>query len=547
MADPRSGGERAPLRVTDWRFLLPHPPDGQFQHLIVLGGTDALTERVLELGLARRVSATLPPARSADAAVVLHRSHTGLREIARALAPGGVLYYEVDRRSRGYRATAPARLRRELREADLSAVAMYAVTPDFIEPRMYLPLDVPGALRWYVETRYSVLTPWQDLLQLGLRAVTDLDGRRFVRFTPRLAVTAAVGQGRTAVPSVLDPSALPPRLHGRHLRPLLLTFGGDRVVVLPFGEDSTEPAAVLKIPKLPGFSSRTENEQATLHDLWSRLDPTLRSSVPRPLGLFRYGQVIAAAESYASGELLYRSSEHWGLSRHQRLTDLHLAAAWLGEFHRQTLLCRPPWGPRQLSQWVEEPLDAYRRAFGLTAPEERLFGRAREYADSLAGMSLPVVLQHRDFTVWNIARRGRTLAVLDWEGARPGPALCDLLHFVIHWYETVRHAHDEPARQRCFRRLLFEWPRGDSLHTAVHRTVEGYLTRLDMSRRFLPLLLVYTWVELALRRADQQQLQREGQLQPRTDNRYAALVAILAQHTAQLFPTRIRDGAAAPG
>ena len=29
---------RASLRRVDWRFLLPHPPEGAFRHLVLLGG-----------------------------------------------------------------------------------------------------------------------------------------------------------------------------------------------------------------------------------------------------------------------------------------------------------------------------------------------------------------------------------------------------------------------------------------------------------------------------------------------------------------------------
>lgn len=538
MVDSRGPSGRAPLRGADWRFLLPHPPDGRFQHLVLLGGTDGLAARLLEVGLARRVSDAVPPGRSADAVAVLHGGEAALREIAGCLVPGGVLYHEVDRRSVGFLTSTPGRLRRSMREAGLSPIAMYAVVPDFSDHRMYLPLDVPGGLRWYVTTLHSASTPWQHLLQAGLRAATDLDGRRFAPFAPRLAVTAVAGQAPPNPPSVLAHPALPGELRERDLRPLLLTSGGDRVVMLPFAADGARPAAVLKVPRLPGFNGRTENEQATLGRLWSRLDPATRSSVPRTLGTLRYGEVTVGIESYAPGQLLSRSSERWGASREERLNDLGAAAEWLAGYHLQAQVGRPSWGAAELSRWVEGPFDAYRERFGVTVGEERLFAKAREYAVSLEGSPLPVVMQHRDFTVWNIVRSGRELAVLDWEGCRSGPALCDLLHFVTHWYETVRHAHAEPARQHCFRRLHFEPDHGDPLRAAVHHEIARYMERLEMHRRFLPLLLVYTWVELALRRSDQQRVQEESALAPRAGNRNFAFVAILAEHADQLFAER---------
>jgi aminoglycoside phosphotransferase (APT) family kinase protein len=543
----KSRAPRAPLRAVDWRFLLPDPPGSRFEHLVLLGGTAELAARALEVGLAGRISHNISGSASADAVVVLHRARVPLRDAARCLSPGGVLYYEVDRLASGFRRFAPERIRQALHEAGLSGVALYAVMPDFRDPRMYLPLDVAAPLRWYVDTRSDAFTLRQLLVRKGLRAATGLDGRRFARFAPRIALTAVAGETRPSAPSVLDRAELPSELRGKHLRPVLLTHGGDRVIMLPFPADGAEPAAVLKVPKLPGFNGRTEHEQATLRTLWSRLGPALRRSVPRPLGMLRHGEVTVAVESYASGPLLSRSGERRSGLRLERLSDLQLATAWLADFHVQAQISRPAWGVTECSRWVEEPLERFRETFGLTSLEEQLFAATREYARSLDGTPLPMVLQHRDFTVWNIARRGAQLHVLDWEGARPGPALCDLLHFIPHWYETVHHAHDESARQRCFRRLLFARTRRDRFREAADEAIDRYLGRLDMSARFRPLLMVYTWVELALRRADQQQVQEEAGDDPRAGNRNFAFLAILAEHAARLFADYPADGQAVKG
>ena len=535
MADPESTPACAPLRAVDWRFLLPHPPDGRFRHLVLLGDMPGLADRILEVGLARQVSDIIPEGRSVDAVVVHHRAHPMLAQIARCLVPGGMLYYEVDRRWLGPSASTPSRIRRSLRKVGLSPTALYAVMPDFSEHRMYLPLDIPGALRWYTDTLYNSFTPWHHLLLAGLRGVTGLDGRRFAFFAPRLAFTAVAGRDQPRAASILEHEHLPAELQGRVLRPLLLTHGGDRVVMLPFGSSSTEPAAVLKVPRLPGFNGRTEHEQATLTDLRTRLDAALRRSIPRSLGVFRSGAISVGVESYAPGELLFRSTENWGRPRQERHDDLRRASRWLEEFHLQTLIGRPLWGSSEISQWVEKPFVAYERAFGLLDSEERLFEQTRKCASRLTGTPLPLVLQHRDFTVWNITRSGDALTVLDWEGSRPGPALCDLLHFVTHWYEAVRHAHDEPGRQRSFRKLFFDPPPGDASRQTVHEVLAEYMKRLHVDNGFFPLLMVYTWVELALRRSEQQLLQEEVQPDPRDGNRSLAFVAMLARHAQQLF------------
>ena len=538
IGDTRSAG----LRAADWRFLLPKSPHQKFGRLVLLGGPQGLAQLLLEFGLAEQVLDDLPPDKSADAVIVLYDAKAMLPEVAECLVAGGVLYFEIDRRSRGYLASAPSRVRRSLHAAGLSRVVFYSVVPGFANHQMYLPLDVPGALKWYVKTLYHSFTPRQYLLRTCLSAVTRLDGRRFTPFAPRLAVTAVAGDVQPGAPSVLQLSKLPLELRGNDLTPLVLTSGGDRVVVLPFSSEGSQPAAVLKVPRLPGFNGRTENEQATLQALWTGTDPEIHSAIPQSLGTVRYREVTVGIESYAGGQPLSRSSGRWGASESERVSDLRVAAAWLAEFHERTQRGRPPWSASEFAQWVEGPLTAYCEAFGVTAEEERLFAEIRQYATSLTGIPFPIVIQHRDYTIWNIFRDGRELRVLDWEGSRPGPALCDLLHFVTHWYEAVNHAHSEAAKQRCFE-LLFGFTPGDAYSGAVSEVIASYMHRLTMDRRFLPLLLVYTWVELGLRRLDQQRVQGGIGYDVREGNRYLPFLTILAQSAERLFRPVVHSGA----
>jgi hypothetical protein len=524
-----------PLRLLDWRFLLPRPSDGQFQYLVLLGGSVGLAERILEVGFAREVCLSISTGRSADALIALRDAHVNLPEIAGCLAPGGVLYYETERRARGLLGPSRKRLYRAIREAGLAPAGMYAIAPSLNAARLYLPLDGPEAVSWYLATLVDTGTAWQQLFKVVSSAASRFVGPGFAPLAAHCAMIAVAGESGTSIPAVLDNPALPPELQVAGLRSILLTYGGDRVVILPFPRNSSQPAAVLKVPRLPAFNGRTENEHATLRDLLSRLDPQTRRSVPQPLGSVRHGQVTLSIESYASGELLSRSLEKWGVSRHERLIDLELATTWLGNFHRQAELSRPVWGASELAEWIAGPFAAFEDTFGVTPAETELLTTAHHYATELIDTPFPIVAQHRDFTIWNVIRRGRNLTVLDWEGSRPGPALCDLLHFVTHWFEAVDRAHDEPARQRRFRALFFGRPFRDPYHAAAHRAIGNYLERLKMSRRFFPLLLVYTWLELALRRADQQQLQDEAGRDPRAGNRYLPFFSILAEHRESLF------------
>ncbi len=533
------------LRRADWRFLLPPPPDGGFEHLVVLGGPAGLADRLREVGLARRVSCDLPRARSADAVAILHDAPIGLRA-AGCLRPGGALYYEVDRRRRDLLAATPGRVQRELRAAGLTPAGVYWVAPSFAGCKRYLPLDVPAILRWYLATLYVAGTPAHRLVESAVRLSTGLDSRRFGRMVPCYAVTAGAGAGWSA-PSVLAHPALPPELRPPGLRPVVLTSGqddGSRVVVLPFAPGAAQPAAVLKVATLADFSANTEREQATLADLRARLDPAMRETIPRPLGALRYGDLAVGVESYAPGRSLWVSSGRWRAPLADRIDDLRLAAGWLAEFHRQAQIGRPQWGDPERARWVELPLAAYARSFGLNGGEQRLFAALRRYAGTLDGADFPIIWQHNDFGPWNLYRDGQRLTVVDWEFGRDwaddgrcGPALCDLIYFAAHWSYIVRRLAGRAAELRGFQALLLDPDRADPLARTARQAIDEYMAAVGLDRRLLPLLLVYTWVERALDHFDRKRALGRLGADARAGNQFIGYVDLLAAHAVQLFGT----------
>src|SRR6185295_8532168 len=118
--------------------------------------------------------------------------------------------------------------------------------------------------------------------------------------------------------------------------------------------------------------------------------------------------------------------------------------------------------------------------------------------------SVPTVWRHRDFTPWNLLRDGSALAVVDWEGAQPGPPLCDLLHFAALWQQAARRVFDgaerRPARLAAFGELFVRDGGGD-LEESARRAITVYCRRLALGPQLLPVLLVATWAELAVRLA----------------------------------------------
>jgi aminoglycoside phosphotransferase (APT) family kinase protein len=503
--------------------------------MVLLGGPSGLAARLVELGAARRVSRSIPNEGSADALVVLHDAHVGLEHAASCLVPGGALYSEIDRRSLRLLGSTPGRLRHSLLKRGLIMTGIYAVSPHFDRCEMYLPLDVPGALRWYVTTIYRASRPVQWALEHALRLLTGFRSDRFAILAPYCAVTAVAGEALEGLPSVLSLPSLPGVLQRHDLRPLALTDAGNRVTVLPFTPGGASPLAVLKIPKHAGFNSRTENEQAILTQIRSLLDAEMRSTVPEPLGMAAFGDINVAVESYIRGHALLRSCGRWSTPVGQKIEDLELAVAWLGKFHTQAQVWRRPWAEAELREWVENPWAVYRQQFGVRRDEESLFTCCQARARLLVGAPLPIVWHHRDFNIWNVYRAGREVSVIDWEGGRHGPPLCDLLLFLTNWVNAVRGLRGDSERMQGFRETFCQDSDGSRISEAVHASIERYVARLAIDRGFLPLLLVHTWVELALRRFDQQRLL--GELRPDAgEGNYAVkYVRELAAHTGFLF------------
>jgi len=533
------------LSRADWRFLLPCPKENSFQHLVLLGETSDLPERLVDVGIARQVSCEVPSAQSADALVVLHNAHVNLKAAVSCLAPGGSLYYEIDRRSPSGLLLSPNRVQRLVRELGLTPTGLYWAIPNFIQCKKYLPLDVPGALGWYLKTLFPAMTPIDRLFEIGVRAITGLNSRRLAPLVPCFSVTAIAGSLPFAAPSILGHAALPIRLQKLSLRPFLLTSRydeGSRVVVMPFTRESRQPLAAMKISRVASFNINTEREQETLAIVRQRLDGTMQDTIPNPFGVLRYGDLAVGLESYAEGNSLVVSSGRWRLPVRHKLDDLHLVADWLAEFHRQAQVKRIEWNPSEIATWIEKPLAAYTRVFGNTAGEESLFAQVRSGAESLLGASLPIVWQHNDFGPWNLYRDGRKLTVIDWEFGhdrernRFGPPLCDLLYFVTHWRYITECLHSDNTQLQAFRDLFFARRRGGVAVKTIHHVISEYMAQLGIDREFFPILLVYTWIDRAVDRLARQRIWEKTVQEPRLGNRYVDYIRIIADNADQLFP-----------
>jgi aminoglycoside phosphotransferase (APT) family kinase protein len=538
-----SSSKRANLLDLDWRFLLPLPQGGRFRHLLLFGGSESVAEQLEALGVAREV-AVMPGKAQPDAVVCLRGARKRISDIATHLTKGAVLYYEIDRLG-APGATLVSASRRSLRRLGLASPALYLVHPRFGGARTYFPLDVQGALRWYLASLSATSTTAISVLDRGARLFAHLDPRSIAAFAPRLAIVAVAKTDRDPRPSVLEAPDLPPDLRQRRVRPVMLVRGDElsRLVMLPFASSSRRPLAVVKLDRRSPVEFDRQHEHEMLAAIRPRLSPQMRSTVPQPLGVVRSPGVSAAVESFLPGEWLHAKWARRGLSLADLIEDLEVVGHWLATFHLQSRVDVRSWGEVEIERWVERPISDYEHAFGATPPESRLFANVRRHARAAVGMGLPIVWQHWDFSSLNVLRAGRTIRVIDWQSAAPGLPLDDLIYFATRWFNRARgrsggHGNaGYAAAGTALRQLFLEPSRDDAAVDAVRREIDRYMQRLELDDRFLPLALMHAWVRRATGRLERQANVASPPVVTRERNRYVAYVEVLATHADRLFPS----------
>lgn len=527
----------------DWRFLLPLPAGGKFQHMVLLGGPPDLPERLVEIGAAARVSTTVPIQDRVDALVLLADSRTTLAATVECLAPDGIVYWEVERR-RSTRLRGVIWIERQLRRSGLQSLGLYWVSPDFADARRFLPLDHEAAVEWFFASRFIASTPGRLGLELVVRAARLVGDQALATLVPFCSVIAT-RRGREPAPA-LALAELPqlPILQRPGTRAVLFTTGqdeGSRVVLLPFAPGASAPAVVVKAARLPRFAGHTEQEQATLTELRSGVDSALRRSLPEPLGAFGSGAHRVFLETVMPGRVVSASTGRWRASVAHQVSDLHMAAEWLARFHLATLRRRVRWDENEVNRWLERRFDEYARAFGPEPEEKILFAAARDRAQSLMGEQIPIVWSHNDFGPWHLYRSGAEVGVIDWEfggdelSERWGLPLCDLAYFGSHWIYLARRVENDGRRLQAFRDLFLGSSGADPRCDAVRLCLADYLRQLQIHYDFLPLLLVYTWVDRAVDRFERQASLNALGTSARSNNRFASYVGILAQGAESLF------------
>lgn len=555
---PAASAQGLSLRRLDWRFLLPHPPQGKFQHLRLFGGSRDLADLMVSANLAACVTCCSPAepmqAEPVDAVVILHGCDVDVARAVKGLVPGGVLYQEIARRSPAALRQTPARIRRRLQEAGLTPTGLYWVAPNFEQCKRMVPLDVPGVVQWYLSTLFVAGTPLHGVIKGGIRLLAGRNHRGLGALAPCLSVTAVAGDAaqaaQRALPGILSRAEVQQLLAQdgaeRGLWPMLLTSGQDdasRLVMLPFaldagGEGCIQPQAVIKVATHPRFNAETAREQETVQTVRAKLDARLQRTIPKACATFEHGGLAVGVQGVAPGRTLWASSGDWGGPTSRKIDDLRLGVRWLADFHAQTEARRIVWDRQAIAAWIEEPLAAYRQAVAVTPAEQRLFARLLAYAETLAGTSLPLAWQHHDFAPWNIYRDGDELTIIDWEANRSwaqteaGPGLCDVLYFAVHWHNVAQRLFTLKAELQGLTDL-FVYPAAKPPAAAARAAIGDYMEARAIDRRFLPLLLVYTWVERVVYSAARGAKLDAAGAQP--SHKFMRYVQTLANHADALF------------
>jgi len=538
-------GAKVPLRRLDWRFLLPSTSPGVIRHLLLFGGPDGLGKRIVETKLAEQVSYEIEAETRADAAVILHNSAVRMEHVAPYLQSGGVLYQEITRSSHTPLSTSLDSLRKRCRQAGLTLTGLYWAAPNFERCRRYIPLDTPGALAWYFSSLFVAGTS----IDKGLREIFRLPfvnhRKLLARFAPALCLTAVAGESHEHPPAILEHPSVAAAMPKEELRPIVLTSGQDdasRVILLPFSRHGgSSPCAVVKIATDAKFNRETENEQLILSEVRARVDSRLQQGIPEPRQRFYFRGLAGGVESCAPGHSLWLSSGEWGVSTEARIADMQLGVDWLIEFHRQTQKTRLPWNLSAIQCWIEEPLTQYTVVRGVNDAEQALFSRMREHAHSLINAEIPLVWQHNDFAPWNLFRAGDQLTVIDWEFNRDwertqaGPPLCDLLYFLTYWNNVAQRLTTGQAELAGIYNIFLAPGNKSPYQQAARQAVTRYLTALQVDERFVPLFLVYTWLERVIySHARLQKLEKQTSTS-RAADKFASYVGLFADHMDELF------------
>lgn len=466
------------VRRADWRFLLPDPRPSRA--LALTGGAPAdVLPLVAERVLAAEADAVGAPGTGdgCDLVVAVDPSRAVLERAYAALGPGGVCYTEW----RGLGRT--KRAHRRLARAGLVVIGTYWPWPCVSACRAWLPPDGTGRAHLARDAEAgvgAVRRAWRHLRVWGAsaRAATDaLPLRVVVACRPPvpahwLAEAAGIPSGRDVIVVL--------QTHGARVANKAVAFLSD-------AESPTGVLAVVKMARTREGARGLAGEARALRAL-ATLEPGRLPGVPALLTT-REERPTAIGQSALLGAPIL--SAHV-VADHARLA--WLGTRWLTGCARTTRAVASPAG--RLAQWQRWRALVEREAVTPLTDADR---RCLDSAEAVL-TRLPVAIEHRDFSPWNVALRpDDSLAVLDWESADlSGSAGPDLIYFLTHlaFYRERLMGWRYAGRDRraLVASYLRQWAAGSIEGRIAHECLDGFGAAVGVARSTWPEVRLITWL-----------------------------------------------------
>jgi hypothetical protein len=515
------------LREIDWRFLIPMPDDGRFEHLVLLGGSQAARSLTLDLGIAQEVHDELTGQSIADAIIILNGTRFDPGFVARSLRFGGALYAEIERPRRLSPVTRPGRLRRVMAEVGLDLDEVYWCTPNFAHHEAYVPLTSRDALKWYLSNVHVTRSLRGSIKNTGWRFISRAGDAGMGLLVRRVAITAVKGPAVSSSRPLISIANVPvPRRTDSEHR-LVIAPRSRRIVIFPFVDGSPEPLFVAKTSRGP-HQVKTEHEQSVLAQIRRRVDSGVSAGLPQGQGMVTWRGSSLGIESVASGRRLLVSHARRRTSNRTRISDLDAVVDWLLQCHLQTQTMSRLWSDPAISGLLDARLAQYEQYVSTSHDVRTFFAEARRRSALASEWTLPWSMCHGDLCLSNVYRTDRGVCLIDWEGGHENIPLLDLTYFITRWHRASQRATDEATILASFASLFVSRNTEDPLVATAHRRIEDYLHTFKINVNLVPLLLLLQWVDIAVRKA-----RKEATLRERL--RYVGYINLMAADPARFL------------
>jgi len=319
-------------------------------------------------------------------------------------------------------------------------------------PRVWVPLDAAGAAAFFQRTFIS-----KDRRHKGWAWIKVMIKQVLIRLPGQSPIAILAQRAEFSKESADLPILAWVREHWagwrlgsvpRMLSCLLVTEGYrdiNKCALLVFSEPSANPVLAVKIPRIKAAARSILREAAALEFLDGMGGI---SGVPRPIWCGPLGPLPALVQTALPGRALIGTID----SSNCRSVALQVTD-WLAMLARRT--ARPDDNGRWV-RLVEPTIACFERNFGLL-PGVGARNRLSLTPEAAAG--LPLVVEHRDLSPWNVlARADGTIAVLDWESSEvagfPGLDLLYFLAYLAFQAEKIPYRTASAELRACYRRTL---------------------------------------------------------------------------------------------